>query len=116
MSNPEYWALIITINMASIALAIGSHMNTKNITPPRWIAAPWELLVLIMEKPFRRKKAVYEPAGIVHRVESPFGDYYAHSTGHGTYRIWHNNEYQGEHRLPIDLNETTIITHPKDQK
>ena len=54
MSNPEYWALIITINMASIALAIGSHMNTKNITPPRWIAAPWELLVLLTERTLRR--------------------------------------------------------------
>lgn len=61
MSNAETWALIITINMASIALAIGSHMNTKNITPPRWIAAPWELLVSMIERTLRHNPTQKTP-------------------------------------------------------
>ena len=55
-------------------------------------------------------------AGIVHYGSFTFHDYYAEATPNGTYHVWHHNEYLGEHRLPIDLNETTITTHKKEQK
>ena len=63
-----------------------------------------------------KPKPKYEPAGIIHYGEWWFGDYYAQATPHGTYHVWHHDEYLGEYRLPIDLNEATITTHKKDQE
>lgn len=43
------------------------------------------------------EKRGYEPAGITHYGEWRFGDYYAQATPHGTYHVWHHDEYLGEY-------------------
>ena len=56
----------------------------------------------------------YEPAGIIHYGEWHFGDYYAQATPHGTYHVWHHDEYLGEHHgQRIEIVEHL---HAKDQK
>ena len=70
-----------------------------------------------MKRLFRkllRKKPVYEPAGIIHHGEWHFGDYYAQATPHGSYHVWHHDEYLGEHQgQRIEIVEQL---HAKDQK
>ena len=50
-----------------------------------------------IRKIFKRKPK-YEPAGIIHYGEWHFGDYYAQATPHGSYHVWHHNEYLGEYK------------------
>ena len=69
-------------------------------------------------KRFLRKlfkpKPKYEPAGIIHNGEWRFGDYYAQATPHGSYHVWHHDEYLGEyHGQRIEIVEQL---HAKDQK
>ena len=60
------------------------------------------------------EKRGYEPAGIIHYGEWHFGDYYAQATPHGTYHVWHHDEYLGEyHGQRIEIVEQL---HAKDQK
>ena len=69
-----------------------------------------------MKRLFRKlfpKKPVYEPAGIVHYGEWRFGDYYAQATPHGSYHVWHHDEYLGEYKgQRIEIVEHL---HAKDQ-
>ena len=69
-------------------------------------------------KRFLRKlfkpKPEYEPAGIIHHGEWHFGDYYAQATPHGSYHVWHHDEYLGEYKgQRIEIVEHL---HAKDQK
>src|SRR5699024_2963176 len=61
-----------------------------------------------------KHKHKYEQAVIVPRGEWRFGDYYAQATPHGSYHVWHHDEYLGEyHGQRIEIVEHL---HAKDQR
>jgi len=118
MSNPEYWAFIIPWNIIIISLAIGWHCYNNGWEPPQWLSAIWEHIVRFMEKPFRRKKPAYEPAGIIHygKAHLVINDtlYQVYNQPNGKCEIWAWEECLGEHERDQAIN--TIINHAKGQK
>src|SRR5699024_3939233 len=66
-----------------------------------------------LRKIFKRKPK-YDPAGIIHYGEWWFGDYYAQATPHGSYHVWHHDEYLGEYH--VQRIEIVEHLHAKDQR